>query len=81
MDVPVDEDAPALFRMLELLKDPRYLDDDSILRLYETAAYYRARLYIPDDAIELLQEMQRYLRKHPSASGDFRHKNANSDEQ
>ena len=67
MDAPVDEDAPALFRMLGLLKDPRYLDDDSILRLYETAAYYRARLYIPDDAIELLQEMRRYLRKHPSA--------------
>ena len=67
MDAPVDEDAPALFRMLELLNDPRYLDDDSVLRLYETAAYYRARLYIPDDAIELLQEMRRYLRKHPSA--------------
>lgn len=67
MDAPVDEDTPVLFRMLELLNDPRYLDDDSILRLYETAAYYRARLYIPDDAIELLQEMRRYLRKHPSA--------------
>ena len=67
MDAPVDEDAPALFRMLELLEDPCYLDDNSILRLYETAAYYRARLYIPDDAIELLQEMRRYLRKHPSA--------------
>lgn len=67
MDAPVDQDAPALFRMLELLEDPRYLDDDSILRLYETAAYYRARLYIPDDAIELLHEMRRYLRKHPSA--------------
>lgn len=67
MDAPVDQDAPVLFRMLELLKDPCYLDDDSILRLYETAAYYRARLYIPDDAIELLKEMRRYLRKHPSA--------------
>lgn len=67
MDAPVDQDAPALFRMLKLLEDPRFLDDDSILRLYETAAYYRARLYIPDDAIELLQEMRRYLRKHPSA--------------
>ncbi len=67
MDAPTDQDAPALFRMLELLRDPRYLDDDSILRLYETAAYYRARLYIPDDAIALLREMRRYLRKHPSA--------------
>ena len=67
MDAPVDQDAPALFRMLKLLEDPRFLDDDSILRLYETAAYYRARLYIPDDAIELLQEMRQYLRKHPSA--------------
>ncbi len=67
MDAPVDQDTPVLFRMLELLKDPCFLDDDSILRLYETAAYYRARLYIPDDAIELLREMRRYLRKHPSA--------------
>ncbi len=67
MDAPVDQDTPVLFRMLELLENPCYLDDDSILRLYETAAYYRARLYIPDDAIELLQEMRRYLRKHPSA--------------
>ena len=38
MDAPVDQDAPALFRMLDLLKDPYYLDDDRILRLYETAA-------------------------------------------
>ncbi len=67
MDAPVDQDATALFKMLDLLRDPCYLDDDSILRLYETAAYYRARLYIPDDAIDLLQEMRRYLRKHPSA--------------
>jgi len=67
MDAPVDQDTPALFRMLELLEDPRYLDDSSILRLYETAAYYRARLYIPDDAIEILKDMKRYLRKHPSA--------------
>lgn len=67
MDAPVDQDTPALFRMLELLEDPRYLDDSSILRLYETAAYYRARLYIPDDAIDILKDMKRYLRKHPSA--------------
>lgn len=67
MDAPVDQDTPALFRMLELLEDPRYLDDSSILRLYETAAYYRARLYMPDDAIAILKEMKRYLRKHPSA--------------
>ena len=67
MDAPVDQDAPALFRMLELLEDPCFLDNDSILRLYETAAYYRARLYMPDDAIELLREMRGLLRKHPSA--------------
>lgn len=67
MDAPVDQDTPALFRMLELLENPRYLDDSSILRLYETAAYYRARLYLPDDAIDILQEMKRYLRRHPSA--------------
>ena len=67
MDAPVDQDTPALFRMLELLENPRYLDDSSILRLYETAAYYRARLYMPDDAIGILKDMKRYLRKHPSA--------------
>lgn len=67
MDAPVDQDTPALFCMLELLEDPRYLDDSSILRLYETAAYYRARLYMPDDAIDILKDMKRYLRKHPSA--------------
>lgn len=67
MDAPVDQDTPTLFRMLELLEDPRYLDDSSILRLYETAAYYRARLYMPDDAIAILKDMKRYLRKHPSA--------------
>ncbi len=67
MDAPVDQDTPALFRMLELLEDPRYLDDSSILRVYETAAYYRARLYMPDDAIAILKDMKRYLRKHPSA--------------
>ena len=67
MDAPVDQDTDVLFRTLELLKDPRYLDESSVLRLYETAAYYRARLYMPDDAIEILKEMKRYLRKHPSA--------------
>ena len=67
MDAPVDQDTPTLFRMLELLEDPKYLDDSSILRLYETAAYYRARLYMPDDAIEILKDMKRFLRKHPSA--------------
>ena len=40
MDAPVDEDTEVMFRMLDLLDDPRYLDDDSILRLYETAAYH-----------------------------------------
>lgn len=40
MDAPVDQDASVLFQMLDLLKDPRYLDDDSILRLYENAAYF-----------------------------------------
>ncbi len=67
MDAPVDQDTPVLFRMLDLLEDPAYLDDSSILRLYETAAYYRARLYMPDDAIEILKDMRRYLRRHPSA--------------
>ena len=66
MDAPVDQDTPALFRMLALLEDPRYLDPDSVLRLYETAAYYRARLYLPEDAKEILQEMRQYLRKNPS---------------
>ena len=67
MDSPVDQDTPVLFRMLDLLEHPDYLDVDSILRLYETAAYYRARLYITDDAIKILKDMKRYLRKHPSA--------------
>ncbi len=67
MDAPVDQDTVALFRMLDLLNNPVYLDDDCILRLYETAAYYRARLYIPDDAIDILHEMKKYLLKHPSA--------------
>ncbi len=67
MDSPVDEDTPVLFRMLELLENLRYLDDDSILRLYETAAYYRARLYGTDEAIELLDKMKHYLLTHPSA--------------
>ncbi len=66
MDAPVDQDTPVLFRMLDLLKNPVFLDDDSILRLYETAAYYRARLYMPDEAIEILHEMRQYLRSHPS---------------
>lgn len=67
MDAPVDQDAPILFRMLDLLEDSRWLDDDSILRLYEQAAYMRARLYAPDDAIEILGQMKRYLLRHPSA--------------
>ena len=66
MDSPVDQDASVLAQMLELLDDPRYLDESSILRLYETAAYYRARLYNPDDAVAILKEMKRYLKKHPS---------------
>ena len=67
MDSPVDQDTPVMYRMIDLLNDPRYLDDDSILRLYETTAYYRARLYNPDAAIDLLHKMKQYLRKHPSA--------------
>lgn len=67
MDAPVDQDASVMFRMLDLLKDPRYLDDDSILRLYENAAYIRARLYDSDEAIKILGQMKRYLLKHPSA--------------
>lgn len=67
IDSPVDQDASVMFRILELLKDPRYLDDDSILRLYENAAYYRARLYNPEEAMNILDEMKRYLRRHPSA--------------
>lgn len=67
MDAPVDQDALVLFRMLDLLRNPKYLDDDCILRLYETVAYYRARLYAPDEAIKLLHEMKKYLIQHPSA--------------
>ena len=67
MDSPVDQDAPVLFQMLDLLRHPDFLDDSSILRLYETAAYYRARLYFPDDAIALLGEMRAFLRTHPSS--------------
>ena len=67
MDAPVDQDTEALFRMLDLLENPAGLDADSILRLYENAAYYRARLYIPDDAIEILHDMKKYLVRHPSA--------------
>ncbi len=66
MDAPVDQDAQVLSRMLALLRDPRYLDPGSILRLYETAAYHHARLYAPEEAVSLLREMRRYLRKHPS---------------
>ena len=67
MDGPVDQDASIMFRMLDLLENPKYLDDDSILRLYENAAYFRARLYAPEDAIRILSKMKRYLLKHPSA--------------
>ncbi len=67
MDAPVDQDTEALFCMLDMLHSPVYLDDDQILRLYETAAYYRARLYMPDDALRILQAMKKYLRQHPSA--------------
>ena len=67
MDAPVDQDASVLFRMLDLLKNPKYLDDDSVLRLYENAAYFRARLYSPEDALKILGEMKRYLIRHPSA--------------
>ena len=67
MDAPVDQDAAVLARMLDLLKDPEFLDDDSILRLYENAAYFRARLYAPVEALKILGEMKRYLLKHPSA--------------
>ena len=67
MDAPVDQDAAVLTRMLQLLADPRYLDEDSVLRLYETAAYLRARLYAPDAAVEILRQMRGYLRRHPSA--------------
>ena len=66
MDAPVDQDTTVMYRMLQLQENPRYLDDDSILRLYEMAAYYRARLYNPAEAIRLLEEMKRYLLKHPS---------------
>ena len=66
MDAPVDQDASTLSRMLQLLRDPRYLDDDSVLRLYENAAYLRARLYAPDEAVALLEQMKAYLRRHPS---------------
>ena len=67
MDSPVDQDTPVLYKMLELLNNPQFLDDDSILCLYETAAYYRARLYGTDEAVDLLGSMKRYLVKHPSA--------------
>lgn len=67
MDGPVDQDASIMFRMLDLLENPKYLDDDSILRLYESAAYFRARLYAPEEAVRILGEMKRYLLKHPSA--------------
>ena len=67
MDAPVDQDASALFRIVELLNNPKYLDDDSILRLYENAAYLQARLFEPEEAIRILGEMKRYLLKHPSA--------------
>ncbi|MBE5807260.1 MAG: hypothetical protein E7317_02845 [Clostridiales bacterium] len=67
MDAPVDQDADVLFQMLDLLEDPRFLDGDSILRLYENAAYLRARLYDPEGAMEILKEMKRFLLRHPSA--------------
>ncbi len=67
MDAPVDQDLYTLHRMLELLKNPLYLDCNSVLRLYEDAAYLRARLYAPEDAVKILGEMKRYLILHPSA--------------
>lgn len=67
MDAPVDQDASALFRIVELLNNPKYLDDDSILRLYEDAAYLQARLFEPEEALKILGEMKRYLLRHPSA--------------
>ena len=67
MDAPVDRDAPVLDQMLALLRTPRYLDRDSVLRLYESAAYLRARLYDPAGAVKLLKGMKRYLLTHRSA--------------
>ncbi|MBQ8162639.1 MAG: AAA family ATPase [Clostridia bacterium] len=66
MDAPVDEDTTTLFRMLDLLEDPRHLDPDTVLRLYENAAYFRARLYSPEDALQILEDMRHYLTLHPS---------------
>ena len=66
MDAPVDQDALTLSRMLRLLADPQFLDDDSVLRLYENAAYLQARLHEPEEAVQILCEMKRYLRAHPS---------------
>ena len=67
IDAPVDRDQDALRRILKLLEDPIFLDDGSVLRLYETAAYLQSRLYDPGSALEILARMKKYLRKHPSA--------------
>ena len=67
MDAPLEDDVDTLRGMLELLEHPEGLDHDSILRLYETAAYYRARLYMPEEAEKILADMKRFLKKHPSA--------------
>ena len=67
IDAPVDEDVRVLSRTLELLKNPAYLDDGSILRLYENAAYLQARTGTPEEAVRILAGMRRYLSRHPGA--------------
>lgn len=67
MDAPVDQDEWTLQGMLRLLKDPQYLDDGSILRLYEMSAYLFGRLECYQEAFEQLRKMRAYLLRHPSA--------------
>lgn len=66
MDAPVDQDENTLRQMLRLLRDPAFLDDDSVLRLYAFSAYLFGRLERFDDAQNQLRAMKRYLDAHPS---------------
>lgn len=67
MDAPVDQDEWTLQGMLHLLNDPQYLDDGSILRLYEMSSYLFGRLECYEEAFEQLRKMKAYLFRHPSA--------------
>ena len=67
MDTPVDQDAYTLQKILQLLDAPKYLNNGSILRLFETSAFLFGRMAQYEDAITQLKKMRSYLVRHPSA--------------